>query len=83
MRNSATFGFNTATAYRVLNLKSELDARAKLAKKAMLKTRQAVGNYVDTAATAVKRHPLKAVCATFGTAFIFGSAAGWLIKRNN
>jgi hypothetical protein len=74
------------TGCRVLDLKSEIidaaKSKAKTARKVMLKARYTAEEFVDTATLAVKKHPMKAVCYTFGAAFAFGALAGWLAKRN-
>jgi hypothetical protein len=74
------------TGCRVLDLKTGIidaaKSKAKTARKAMLKARYTAEEFVDTATLAVKKHPMKAVCYTFGAAFAFGTVAGWLAKRN-
>jgi hypothetical protein len=85
------FAFNKALKFadagcRVMDLKSEIvDAatkQAKAARKVMLKTRDTAEEFVNTAVFAIKKHPMKALCCTFGTAFTIGAVAGWLGKRS-
>ena len=70
---------------RVLDFKSDVIGaamkRARAAQKAVVKVRQTAEEFADTAARAVKKHPMKSVCCTFGTAFTIGAMAGWFARR--
>jgi ElaB/YqjD/DUF883 family membrane-anchored ribosome-binding protein len=90
MKNAAVFAFNKAvksakTGCRLLDFQSEITAavvkNAKAARKVMQKTQYAAKEFVDTAALAFKRNPMKAVCCTFGTAFAIGAVTGWLARK--
>jgi hypothetical protein len=70
----------------VLNFKSEFAEEAKekmkMARRTLLRAKHAAEDSFDTATIAIKKNPMKAVCVTFGTAFLLGGMAGWLSRRN-
>ena len=51
------------------------------ARKAVRRTWRAGEDFIDEAAIAIKRHPLKAVGIAFGVAIGLGTLAGWLVRR--
>ncbi len=70
---------------RILDFKSDVlqtaMKQAKAAQKAMLRARRTAEEFVDSTTLAVKRHPVKAVCCTFGAAFAIGTLAGWFVRK--
>ena len=70
---------------RVLDFKSGVVEvamkKAKAVRKAMIKARHTAEEFVDTATHAVKKHPMKALGCTFGTALTIGALAGWFAKK--
>lgn len=75
------------TGCRILDLKSDVvDAaknNVKAARKMMLKARYTAEELADTATLCVRRHPMRAVCGTFGAAFAIGVMAGWFATRRS
>jgi len=57
--------------------------KSKAARKLMLKAQYSAKEFTDTATLAIRKHPVKAVCCTFGTAFMIGGLAGWFARRNS
>jgi len=61
---------------------ADLSCQAKAVKQTMLRAWRKTEDYSDAIMFAVRKHPGKSICITFGSAFILGAAAGWLVKRS-